>query len=595
MPAISSISIVIKAITSPFIKGISAAIPIVGKFTSMITSLAATILKFSAVALTGLTAVLAAFLFKVIKVTSGLEDLETQFQTLLGSATAAKKRMQELKKFSAETPFQIEGVAKASKILETLTGGALATGDGLRLVGDAAAIAGRPIEELAVQMGRAFQGAMTGRAIGEALARLQELGILSGEARTEFERLQKANKKGSEVWQVLAKDMQKTQGSMKLLSTTASGLFSTLKDNLNLALAELGAILLPLVKVILKGAIEKFQDLKQMIIDNKDAIKTFILEGIEKLAPVFIQMWNVAKAIFNGILDFFSNSGPLSVDDMLTAVQDFFIKIEFGVKNLPEVFALTWEKIKNVIKQKMVDITATIIGAFRFIGIMIVESFKLAFKITIAAAKNAAKLIALKFQDAVNPFKDYSKEIAKAEQARNADASRIFKDFGKNTEALDESIKVIRNSMVSLFGDPIKEANKLQKKIDDLQTRFEEFKKQRIKGNKAAVKDLVLELEKAFKVDPFQGIIDNVTDVARGIAKMAGGMKEVAKQAKLVKIPQPELALAGSQAAARLTAGLVGKSPLLKVNEKQLVALKNIERKMAAGDIMNANFGFAGG
>jgi hypothetical protein len=67
-----------------------------------------------------------------------METLETAFIPLLGSADAAQKRIADLSKFAAETPFELPEVAKASRTLETLTQGALATSEGLRLVGDVA-------------------------------------------------------------------------------------------------------------------------------------------------------------------------------------------------------------------------------------------------------------------------------------------------------------------------------------------------------------------------------------------------------------------------------------------------------------------------
>ena len=84
-----------------------------------------------------------------------METMETNFITLLGSAEAAKARMQELADFAQSTPFDVPGVAQASRTLETLTRGALSTGAGLTLVGDVASGTGVPFEDLAVTVARA--------------------------------------------------------------------------------------------------------------------------------------------------------------------------------------------------------------------------------------------------------------------------------------------------------------------------------------------------------------------------------------------------------------------------------------------------------
>ena len=78
------------------------------------------------------------------------ETMETAFIPILGNAQAARERMAELADFAAHTPFQLPGIAAASKILESLTNGALSTGNGLRLVGDAASACNVPIDEMAV-------------------------------------------------------------------------------------------------------------------------------------------------------------------------------------------------------------------------------------------------------------------------------------------------------------------------------------------------------------------------------------------------------------------------------------------------------------
>ena len=143
-----------------------------------------------------------------------LESLELQFKPLLGSAEEAKKRIGELSKFAASTPFELPAIAKASKTLQTLTGGMLATGNGLKLVGDAAAVAGVGFDELSVHVGRAFSNLKANRAAGESISRLQELGLISGQTRNEIEELQKASR-GTEAWELLQSELKKTEGAME--------------------------------------------------------------------------------------------------------------------------------------------------------------------------------------------------------------------------------------------------------------------------------------------------------------------------------------------------------------------------------------------
>lgn len=168
------------------------------------------------------------------------ETLETAFIPILGSAQAARDRMAELADFAAHTPFQLPGVAAASKVLESLTDGALSTGDGLRLVGDTASACNQPIQDMAVTIGRLYSGLDSGRPVGEAMQRLQELGAISPAVRAQLENMQAAGLKGAAVWQVAADELAKFSGGMELQSRTWHGKISTLSDAWALVRAEFG-------------------------------------------------------------------------------------------------------------------------------------------------------------------------------------------------------------------------------------------------------------------------------------------------------------------------------------------------------------------
>jgi len=160
-----------------------------------------------------------------------MEQFETQFAVLLGSLEQGQERVEELVDFAAETPFELPGVIRASRTLETLTKGALSTGEGLKLVADVAAATGQPIDEIAVHVGRLYDGLQSGRPVGESAMRLQELGIISGETRNKIEALQKEGKKGPEVWDELSGSLQRFSGITNALSLTAGVQITNIADN----------------------------------------------------------------------------------------------------------------------------------------------------------------------------------------------------------------------------------------------------------------------------------------------------------------------------------------------------------------------------
>ena len=183
-------------------------------------------------------AALGAFAISSSQKASAIESLTMQFETLLGSAENAGNRIAEITKFAASTPFEISELAATSKLLQTLGGTMLATGDGLRMVGDAAAIAGQPIQEVGLHIGRVFNAITSGTSAGESIGRLQELGLMTGKVKLEFEALADAQKKGKapilsqgEAMAKLQDVFKATSGAMERLASTTEGKLSNMKDN----------------------------------------------------------------------------------------------------------------------------------------------------------------------------------------------------------------------------------------------------------------------------------------------------------------------------------------------------------------------------
>ncbi len=188
------------------------------------------------------------FAFSSINKAAEMEQLQTAFAPLLGGADAAKKRIEELAKFAADTPFEIPQVVAASRVLETLTRGALSTGKGLTMVGDIASGVNQPFDEIAVTVGRLYDGLDSGRPVGEALMRLQELGVISGETRGKIEKLQEEGKKGEQVWGIAANAFSRFAGSSERQSKTFTGKLSNLSDAVSRLMAKFGEPIIDALK-----------------------------------------------------------------------------------------------------------------------------------------------------------------------------------------------------------------------------------------------------------------------------------------------------------------------------------------------------------
>lgn len=167
-----------------------------------------------------------------------LEQQTVAFETLLGSADAAKERVDQLFTFAATTPFEFGEVVRADKVLQSLTQGALAGEKGLRLVGDAAAAAGVPFEEAAMWVGRLYSGLENGLPVGEATLRLSQMGLVTGQQVIELQKLAESGDAMGRAMEILDRTFSKTAGGMEKQSKTLNGQLSTLRDNLKQLAAE---------------------------------------------------------------------------------------------------------------------------------------------------------------------------------------------------------------------------------------------------------------------------------------------------------------------------------------------------------------------
>jgi hypothetical protein len=266
---------------------------------------------------------------------SQIEDMTIQFETLLGSADNAKKRMAELSKFAETTPFELGQVSEASKILEVMTGGALSTGKALRMVGDAASItANRDFAGLATWVGRAYSGLKAGAPIGEPMMRLTELGLVTGDARRKIEELQKQGK-NAEAWKILEAELGRAAGGMEKLSHTVTGLWSTIKDQLQAGMRQimesgiwegfrqtLEKISAKLDEMVRNGTLKKIGDSLGMIARMaKDVIIAMAITKIIAIGKAF-------DGAALGVLKFDTSMKKLNLNVVIASVTALHLALE---------------------------------------------------------------------------------------------------------------------------------------------------------------------------------------------------------------------------------------------------------------------------
>jgi hypothetical protein len=242
------------------------------------------------------------FLGASIKKAFDFEKVTTEFKVLFGSLALAKKHVTDLQKLSAKTPFQFEDLADASKKLEILTAGMLNTEEHLIKFGDAAAATGQDIGDVSFWIGRAYSAIQSGEKFGEASMRLLEMGILTGEAKKEMEELSDVVGSSDAVWAVLEKRLAEFTGGMDELSKTGHGVFSTLKDNITLAMVDIGGAFLETSKGGMQALIDKIQDLRSSgtLAAWAEAAHTKLLQLKETAASVLAPIAAIGKGLIAG-------------------------------------------------------------------------------------------------------------------------------------------------------------------------------------------------------------------------------------------------------------------------------------------------------
>jgi len=234
------------------------------------------------------------------------EQFETaalQFETLLGSAAAAKERIEALYEYANKTPFLNPDVLQGGKILQAFGKDALGTGKGLEMTGDMAAYAGAQFNEIAIWVGRAYSSIMGGRPFGEAAQRLQELTLLTGEERNRLEALNESGASAATIWAAFTDIMTKTEGSAQRLSDSMRGAKSTI------------AGLWGEIKRL--TGIKLFESVKEDIIGIRDDLSdAFDTERIQDFA-------DKAGTAIAGFYDTIKNKalGGLTVEDIFSAAE----------------------------------------------------------------------------------------------------------------------------------------------------------------------------------------------------------------------------------------------------------------------------------
>jgi len=188
---------------------------------------------------------------KAFKGAAQFEMLKIQMNVLTGSAEMGAKAFQEVTKYAAKTPFEIADISKSLNMMMSTGGMSFDEAmKSVKVIGDIAAISGGEMNGMA----RAFsQTSATTRLLGEDFNQFVSnsvplMKILTDYTGKSAAEIMAMREKSQLSFDIVAKAMEKAtkaggifENGAEKMSQTLGGLFSTLKDEVNIAFAELGS------------------------------------------------------------------------------------------------------------------------------------------------------------------------------------------------------------------------------------------------------------------------------------------------------------------------------------------------------------------
>ena len=383
-----------------------------------------------------------------------MESYVTNFSTLLGSTEAAVKKVEELKKMAAATPFGMEDLAAATQTLLSFGIEANKTTPILKALGDVSLGNKEKFSSLALAFGQVSSaGKLTGQDLNQMINAgfnpLNEISKRTGESMEQLrDRMSKGAISANEVEQAFM-DATSAGGQfyngMEAASKTTEGLISTLKDN---AKALVGQVFEPISNSIkndlLPAALGYLQQLTdaftkgglQGMIDAVGNVIDSIMKKVQSEAPKIInQVFDVVTQIINRLNQ--------SMPEMVKIGGELINNIMNGLKNtLPQLGPIA-AQIAPLIVETIVKYRSTLLNS----GIEIITN------IVEGLAKNMPSIMKTMSEGLTDLIKTISDNLPRFLKAAGEIIESLVKgllgDLPKVVEAITKIINELVNWIVS--------------------------------------------------------------------------------------------------------------------------------------------------
>lgn len=345
-------------------------------------------LKAAAGAIASVSGALGAGIVAGAKYNASIEEYQTSFEVMTGSAEKAAEVIEKLKKIGAETPFELPELADATQLLMNYGFTADEAIDRMMMLGDIAQGSADKMQRIATAYGQMSSAGKVQledikQMIEAGFNPLQEISESTGESMESlYERISDGAVSVDEITASMERATSaggKYYQSMEKQSQTVSGLISTLKDNAQQLLGEvlqpisesLRTDLLPSAIDAVDGITEAFRSggLKSAVKEAGKVVSDFVAD-LAKKAPDMVDVavdfigsfvselgdhrndlikaaGEIAESLANGLVKLLPKEIREPVEDMVDAITDSLSS--GGLKRAGRTLAQVFENISDTV------------------------------------------------------------------------------------------------------------------------------------------------------------------------------------------------------------------------------------------------------
>lgn len=312
-----------------------------------------------------------------------VEQLQTSFEVMTGSAEEATDVVEKLKEIGAKTPFEFTGLAETTQLLMNYGFTADEAIDRMQMLGDISQGSADKMNRIATAYGQMSSAGKVSledvkQMIEAGFNPLQEISQFTGESMASlYDRISKGTISVDEITAAMQRATSeggKYFQSMDKQSETLNGQWSTLKDNFS---NTLGSILKPISEMLTNNILPTVNDFMgklQEKIDN-GSLQEFA-EVLKNVMAIIIPL-TTAIVVFKGVLaikglidgiktSFMALNATMAANPIALIVAAIAALVAgiIYLWNTNEDFRKTVTKIWNKIKDTVSDVVDGIVGFF---------------------------------------------------------------------------------------------------------------------------------------------------------------------------------------------------------------------------------------